>query len=331
MKISQAVRQELVRRVLAFVCDAVGFGLVAWVTCRGIDRSVKIDFPPHQAARAAGRMVPALLFLYAGWFVLPTVVWQATLGKKLLGLRVVRFGDAEPLGLFEVVIRETVAKWVSFSMNGAGFIDGLLTGRAFHDRVVGSAVIFEDELDVAHDPWPEVPWPAIAAVAGGTGVLWWSLRTNGVLYHLLWNGAFYVPHEAGHLIVGAIFPHLVGVAAGAFGQLLFPSVAVVVFARQQWPVQLAGALVWLGLSLLDIGQYAGDAWYRELALPVAAGDSLTEDTLESHDWWQMLTAVRLLRYAQPIGECISALGWVSVGLALGLLVVLARRPHGGST
>ena len=68
------------------------FGLLAWVVCRGFDRSVKIDFPPHQAAKAASRIAPTVLLLWGAWFVVPTALWRATLGKKLVGLAVVVCG-----------------------------------------------------------------------------------------------------------------------------------------------------------------------------------------------------------------------------------------------
>ncbi len=326
MKIFTAGSQG-VRRASAFGIDAAGFAVLAWLVCRGLDRSVKIDFPPHQAAKAASRIVPAVLMVWAAWFVAPTAIWRATLGKKLLGLEVVAASDGSDLDLKAIIIRETICKWLSLAMNGAGLIDGLITGRAFHDRIAGSAVVDANEAFRGEDeePWPAVAWPAVAVPVVATALIFWSIRTNGFIYRILWNGAFYLPHEAGHLVVGLVFPHLVGVAAGAWGQLLFPSIATVVFARNKWPVQLAGSLVWLGFSLFDIGQYAGDAWYRELALPVASGDELSDDHLDGHDWWQMLSAARILRYAQPIGESIGALGWVSVGLATGLLVVLAGR------
>jgi len=316
------------RRAAAFGIDTLGFALMAWVVCRSIDHSVKVAFPPHQAAKAAARMVPTLLLLYAAWVAVPMAVWQASIGKKLLGLRVVRARDGQPLELPVMIIRELAAKWVSLIMNGAGLIDGLITGIAFHDRLVGSQVISVDAPFEASDDqprWPAVRWSGVITVAVVTLFIYWSVRTNGFVYRALWSGAFYVPHEAGHLVVGMVFPHLIGVAAGAWGQLLFPSIAAVVFARRRWPVQLAGALVWLAFSLFDIGQYAGDAWYRELALPVAAGDDLTEDHLESHDWWQLLTAAGVLRYAQPVGEAISSLGWLTAGLGAGLLLALARR------
>ncbi len=312
-------RSSQLRRAAAFLIDSLGFALIAALVCRGIDHATYVDFPPHQAAKAAARIVPTLLFLYAAWVLLPMVLWQATLGKKLLGLTVLRDGRA--LSLTRLIVRELIAKPISLIMNGAGLIVGLVTGVAFHDQLVGSRVD-DDSVD---EPWPAVPPSAIAAVVAVTAFLFWSIQRNGLVYRVLWNGAFYVPHEAGHLIVGLVLPHLVGVAAGAWGQLLFPSIAAVVFAANRKPVQLSGALVWLAFSLFDIARYAADAWYREGALPVAVGDDFTEDNLESHDWWQLLSAARVLRYAQPIGEVIGAFGWLSVGLAVGLLVVLARK------
>ncbi|MBL9039011.1 MAG: RDD family protein [Archangium sp.] len=312
------------RRIGAFAIDVVGFGALAWFACKLLDASAHHAHPPYQAKLAAARIVPTLLLLYAAWFIAPMAVWRASIGKRLLGLVVVQADGDAPLSMPAIVVRETVGKWLSVAMNCAGLIDGLLTGLAFHDRLVGSCVVDRDEARVEAEPrafdgaeWQEVVWPSVGALAAGAALLFWSMRTSGFLYGLLWRGAFYVPHEAGHLVVGAVFPHLIGVAAGAWGQLLFPAIAAVVFARRRWPMQLAGTLVWLGFSLFDIGRYAGDAWDRELPLPVAMGDEFSEEHLDSHDWWQMLSAARILRYAAPIGESITALGWVAVAVGIG--------------
>ncbi len=316
------------RRAAAFAIDALGFSVLAYLICRSVDHAVKLDFPPHQAAKAMTRIGPGLLALWLAWFVVPTFCWGATLGKALFKLRVVKASDGTDLPLADVIVREVAGKWLSLAMNGAGLIDGLLTGQAFHDRLAGTRVTDQSmpgRVEVDDEPWPVVTWPAVALPVVSTAIIFWSIRSNGFLYRIMWTGAFYVPHEAGHLIVGIFFPHLIGVAAGAWGQLLFPSIAAVVFARSKSPLQLSGALVWVAFSLFDIGHYASDAWYREGALPVAAGDELTDDHLDMHDWWQLLSAARILRYAQPLGDAIGALGWVSVGVAIGLLVVLARR------
>ncbi len=314
------------RRAAAFAIDAVGFAALAYVVCRGLDRSVKADFPPHQAALAARRIVPALGVLYGAWAVAPVLAWRASVGKKLLGLRVLATDGGE-LSALAVVLRETALKWLSLAMNGAGLVDGLATGRAFHDRLVGSVVVASDDdgFESADDDWAPVTWPAVGGLGAVTAFMFWSMKTQGLVFHVFRQGAFYVPHEAGHLVVGAVLPHLVGVAAGAWGQLLFPSIAAVVFARRRWPVQLAGTLVWLALSLFDIAAYASDAWYRDLAMPVAVGDEFSEDHLDAHDWWQMLGAAGVLRYAQPIGGAIAALGWVAIGVGLGGLAWLAAR------
>ncbi len=308
------------RRAGAFAIDALGFALIAWVACRTIDHRVSDAFPPHQAAKASARMVPVLLVLFTAWFIVPVALWQASLGKKVFRLKIVRAVDGKALGWPQLVIRELMLKWLSLAMNGAGFIDGLLTGVAFHDRLIDSRVVSdEDDLDF-EAPWSEVSWAAIGLTAAVSVFIAWSFRTNGLVAHVLRNGALYIPHEAGHLVVGLVMPHLVGVMAGAWGQLLFPSIAAIAFARRRSTVQLAGTLVWLAFSLFDIAQYAADAWYREGALPVAVGDDFSEDHLDAHDWWQLLSAAKLLRYAQPVGDAIETVGWVAVVAAFGLMV-----------
>lgn len=319
----------LPRRVAAFAIDFACFALVAAIVCRLVDhasRSTYDEFPPHQAVRAARRFIPVLLAVYGMAFIIVPWKWGASLGKRWLGLKVISDADGTPLTLWAILLRETVWKWLSIALDGAGLIDGVLTSRAFHDRLANSRVV---EVGAApeHDsepPWPDVPWFAPVAFAAVCGLLYWSMATQGRLYGLLWMGGMHVPHEAGHFVT-MMFPHLVTVASGTIGQMVFPSIASVVFARRRWPVQLAGALAWFAFSMFHSAEYAADAWSRELPLPIAIGDEFSEAHLDSHDWWNMLSAGGILRYGGVIGFLIESIAWLSLAGGLGLLTWLATK------
>ncbi len=317
----------LVRRACAAGIDWALFGLIARLSFGVIDRATTQPnlFPPFQADAAWRRLWPLWLLVWVGLFVVPTVRAGATLGKRLLGLAVVG-RDGEPPGVLQALARETALKWVGLAVNGAGWVAGVLRpGEALHDLLSGTQVVERGQRPVGDAPeWTPVTPPVIAAWVIGVGAVFWSLQAGGGLYALLRQGALYVPHEAGHLVVGFIMPHLVAVAAGAWGQLLFPSVALVSFAWRRSTGQLAGVLAWAGFSLLDVAAYASDAWDRVGALPVAIGDELSEAHLEAHDWWQLLSAADLLRYAGPVGQLIAALGWMSFGIAFAFLVLQQR-------
>jgi uncharacterized RDD family membrane protein YckC len=316
------------RRALAFGLDLTLFGLFAWLTFTWVDGRARHlnDFAPFQARYASHLLWPLWGLGWSALFVVPTRLWGATPGKRAFGLTVVDV-DGQPLGWGQAFARETVLKWLSLALDGAGYVEGVLTGVALHDTLAGTRVfpVGEVEPTPSDEPWAPTPWPVVAAYLGLSGFMYLSMSGSGFLYGLLWRGAFYLPHEAGHLVVGAVFPHLIGVAAGAWGQLLFPAVAAVSFARRRLTGNLAGALAWAAFSLFDIGRYAADAWDRELALPVAMGDELTEDHLDSHDWWQLLSAAHQLHYAEPVGHSLTALGWLIWAAGLLFLVRQARE------
>jgi uncharacterized RDD family membrane protein YckC len=293
------------RRVGAAVLDLALFALVAWLLFRLVDRRTMDPrlYAPLQASVAWRWVWPAWLLTWTGLFVVPTALTGQTLGKRLLGVRVVDAAGRPP-GWLRALVRELPVKWVGLAANGAGWWVALLgPGRALHDVMTGTAVV------------------------EGIGVVVWSHATGGRLAWWLWNGAATVPHEAGHLVAGFLFPHLVAVAAGTVGQLLFPALAMVGLMLRRSTVELAGALVWLGFMLLDAARYAADAWDRSDPLPVAVGDELTEAHLDAHDWWQMLSAAGLLRYAQPVGHLIAVIAWLSFAVAFGWVVARLVAPR----
>jgi hypothetical protein len=141
----------------------------------------------------------------------------------------------------------------------------------------------------------------VAALATFAGLLLWSFASRGFLAAVL-SGADLVFHEAGHPIFGLFGSRFLMFLGGTIGQLAFPVVAAIGFARARRPAPFAVALLWVGFNLVDIGRYAADASAR--LLPLLAPDE------DSHDWWNLLGMLGLRDRCRGIGGTISALGWV---------------------
>jgi len=82
--------------------------------------------------------LPVLLY-----FVFPTLLWGQTLGKKIVGIRVIRANCQPDLDPSAVILRETVGKLLSFILLLGGFIMAAFgeRKRALHDHLAGTVVI----------------------------------------------------------------------------------------------------------------------------------------------------------------------------------------------
>lgn len=150
---------------------------------------------------------------------------------------------------------------------------------------------------------PAFPPPAgweVLALAAFAGLLCWSFASRGFLAAAL-SGADLVFHEAGHPIFGLFGSRFLMFMGGTIGQLAFPVVAAIGFARARRATPLAVALLWVGFNLVDIGRYAADASAR--VLPLLAPD------VDSHDWWNLLGMLGLRDRCRGIGGTVSAFGW----------------------
>ncbi|MEK7857500.1 MAG: RDD family protein [Elusimicrobiota bacterium] len=123
-------------RALAFSIDYALFAL-------GYLLSLKLFFPmyalglnPHSSLWVA--LWTALFIVYQGY---ASSEGRQSLGKSLLGLRVVDLGGHEPLGLFDGIIRSL--GYLVSSILSLGFAWSALSpnAQAFHDLAVGSVVV----------------------------------------------------------------------------------------------------------------------------------------------------------------------------------------------
>ncbi len=153
------------------------------------------------------------------------------------------------------------------------------------------------------DRWRQVPaWQAVA-LGAGAALLAWSAATHGAIAAVV-AGADLVFHEAGHPILSVFGSRFLTYLGGAIGQLAFPAVAAVAFARRRDAGSFGAALLWLGFNVVEIGRYAADGRVR--ALPLLAPDE------DAHDWWNLLGMMGLRDRAEPIGALIAAAGWATM-------------------
>lgn len=94
-----------------------------------------------------GLSVLLLLVPYLLYFILPTTIYGRTLGKKVVGLRVVQVNCSEQLEFGQVIIRETIGKAISVALLFAGFFMVCFNDRrrALHDYLGATIVIMYRE------------------------------------------------------------------------------------------------------------------------------------------------------------------------------------------
>ena len=124
-------------------------------------------------------------------------------------------------------------------------------------------------------------------------------------------------HEAGHLVFSA-FGETMTILGGSLFQVIVPAVFVGYFARTRQRYAAAVTMAWVGVSLLNVSRYIGDA--RAQQLPLLGG----EDSI--HDWWYLLINWDLLPSDLVIARWVHFLGvvaFLSAGIG-GFMTLRAR-------
>ena len=138
-------------RAVAAILDGVGCWLVLQLLGSALGGTVRerltalAEAPEVQEAAAIRYGVTFLLLALVvtlGWYVIPTALFGWTLGKKLLGMKVVT-ADGDPPGLLRVLFRELAGKSLSQLVCGVGYLLPLFDpyGRALHDHVAQTLVV----------------------------------------------------------------------------------------------------------------------------------------------------------------------------------------------
>ena len=98
-------------------------------------------------AKYLGLSLLLIVVPYLIYFILPTTMFGRTLGKKVVGLRVVRVNCSEHLEFGQVILRETIGKLLSTAFCLIGFIMVCFNGRkrALHDYIGDTVVVMYRE------------------------------------------------------------------------------------------------------------------------------------------------------------------------------------------
>jgi hypothetical protein len=111
--------------------------------------------------------------------------------------------------------------------------------------------------------------------------------TPDIVMNSFLHGFILVLHEAGHMLM-MFTGEFLAILGGTFWQIAIPIIFVLyfVFTGQVWSASLVLFLV--AFSFVDASVYVADAQARELPL-------ITFDK-DTHDWWNLLLYLNLLKY-----------------------------------
>ena len=109
-------------------------------------------------------------------------------------------------------------------------------------------------------------------------------------------------HEAGHLVFSG-FGETMTILGGSLFQVIVPLAFVGYFTKTRQRYAAAATMAWVGVNLLNVSRYIGDARAQEL--PLLGG----EDSI--HDWWYLLINWDLLPRDTTIARWVHFFGVVA--------------------
>lgn len=121
-----------VKRLIAYLIDfSVNVGLIAAMI-------VVTGYNPF--------LVIPLIFFF-GMFKLYYWTKSTTFGKSVLNMKIIRMGTKNELNFFQMVLRQTVGKLLSFSILNLGFIWIIIDNenQGWHDKILDCVVIDIDD------------------------------------------------------------------------------------------------------------------------------------------------------------------------------------------
>jgi len=127
-----------VKRLCAYLIDfSVNVGLLATMV-------VVTGYNPF--------FVIPLIFLF-GMFKLYYWTKSTTFGKSVLNMKIIRIGTENELNFFQMLLRQTVGKILSFSILNLGFIWIIIDNenQGWHDKILDCVVIDIDDTIKAVD------------------------------------------------------------------------------------------------------------------------------------------------------------------------------------
>ena len=130
--------------------------------------------------------------------------------------------------------------------------------------------------------------------------------STGSEWHFIDN-ADLIFHEAGHVIF-MVFGSFVSVCMGSGFQILLPLFISLYFFFHRQPISGGVCLMWVGMNLINVSVYAGDAIAQQL--PLLGGDGVT------HDWNHILNTLNIIEYTTQVAATLYGLGVLTIGAGI---------------
>src|SRR5436190_2350496 len=163
-----------------------------------------------------------------------------------------------------------------------------------------------------HDPWEtdehdedsRSGWIWIPRAAFVLYLTWVFIKSVGKTWpQTLFSAIDLGIHEAGHLLFRP-FGTFMMVAGGTILQLLAPIATGILFLRRRDRFGACFAAAWVGINLVEVSVYVGDARAQVLPLvTVGGGDAM-------HDWAYMLGRMGCIQHGTKIAAMFRAAGFI---------------------
>lgn len=125
------------KRLVAFIFDSIVAIIVSSIlSALLVDSSEKTE---------AGRLIKLLVLLV--YFGGSTAIWAATPGKMWLNMKIVS-QDLKPLPLWKLIIRETLGRFLGYSVLGHFWLLFNSRNKTAGDFLVGSLVVHPPKKDI---------------------------------------------------------------------------------------------------------------------------------------------------------------------------------------
>ena len=130
-------------RGLAFLIDSSIFGLIQTAAISIFDELAIRYAPADTSTLTLGILFWSLnaLALPALYYIPQMKVDGATIGKSIMGLRVLRNNDEPELSVLRIFSRDILGKIVSMMFFGAGFLVRAFGLETFHDKIAKTKVV----------------------------------------------------------------------------------------------------------------------------------------------------------------------------------------------